>query len=127
MIWVVACVVIGTVACSSQEPRVRSLGPEVRADLVIFFNRNMTHQQIEDFWLHTLSKPDVQGRGHPQRDGVSQTARIEAVQGHEGISVSFFPNASQAQRDSVENDLRSSPLVYKVLKDIAPADVKKIE
>jgi hypothetical protein len=115
-----------TVACPSQKERVRALGPEVRADLVIFFNHDVTHDQIEDFWRGRLSKPDT-GRGHPLRDGVSDIARIDAVQGHEGISVSFFPNASQAQRDSVEKEVRSSLLVYKVLKDIAPADVKKVE
>ncbi len=127
IILVAVCVGLVSVACPAHEERVRSLGPEVRADLVIFFNRNTTHQQVEDFWSDILSKPDVEGRGQPHRDGVGDIARIDAVQGHEGISVSFFPNASQAQREAVEKDVRSSPIVYKVLKDIAPANVKKIE
>jgi hypothetical protein len=114
------------VACSSQKERVRSFGPEIRSDLVVFFNRDVSHQQIEDFWHDTLSKPDT-GRGQPLRDGISDTARIDAVQGHEGVSVSFFPNASQAQKEALEKEVRSSPIVYKVLKDIAPADVRKIE
>jgi hypothetical protein len=94
--------------------------------LVIFFNRDVTHEQIEDFWRDTLSLPDT-GRGHPLRDGVADTARIDAVQGHEGVSVSFFPNAGQAKKVAVEKDVRSSPIVFKVLKDTAPTDVKKIE
>lgn len=123
---VTVCVSLATVACLSQEERVRSLGPEVRADLVIFFNHDVTPDQIEDFWSDKLSKPDT-GRGHDFRDGVSQIAKINPVQGHEGISVSFFPNANQAQKQAVERDVRSSPIVYKVLKDNAPADVKNIE
>jgi len=126
MVCLVAYVTLVTGACSAQKPTTRSFGPEVRVDLVIFFHRDITHQQIEDFWINTLSKPDV-GRGHEHRDGVGDIVRRDAIQGHEAISVSFFPNASRAQRDSVEKDVRSSSLVYKVLKDIAPADVKKIE
>ena len=118
---------LATVACPSHEERIRSLGPDVSADLVIFFNHDVTPQQIENFWRDTLSKPHAEGRGHDHRDGVSQIARIVAVQGHEGISVSFFASATETQREAVERDVRSSPLVYKVLKDIAPVDVKKIE
>jgi hypothetical protein len=123
---VAVCVSLLSIACPSPKERIRRLGPEVRADLVIFFNRVVTYQQIEDFWRDTLSKPDT-GRGQPQRDGVSDTARIRAVQGHEGVSVSFFLNASQAQKEAVEKDVRSSPIVFKILEDTAPADVKKIE
>lgn len=123
---VAVCVIFLSIACASPKERIRRLGPEVRADLVIFFNRDVTHQQIEDFWRDTLSLPDT-GRGHAQRDAVADAARIDAVQGHEGVSVSFFPNASQAQKEAVEKDVRSSPIVFKVLKDTAPTDVKKIE
>lgn len=121
------CVSLVSVACSSRKATVRLFGPEVRSDLVIFFNQDVTHQQIEDFWRDILSKPDLEGRGHPLRDGVGNIARNDAVQGHEGISVSFFATASQAQKEAVERDVRSSPIVYKVLNDTAPADVKNIE
>lgn len=113
-------------ACPSHKERVRSLGPEVVSDLVIFFNRDVTHQQIEDFWSYTLSEPDT-GRGRPLRAGIADIAKIQAVQGHDGVSVSFFPNAAKEQKDAIEKDVRLSPLVYKVLKDTAPADVKKVE
>jgi hypothetical protein len=116
-----------SVACLSPKERVRSLGPEITADLVVFFNHDVTHQQIEDFRRDTLSKPDQNGRGHDLREGVSQIARIGAVQGHQGISVSFFASATETQKEAVEKDVRSSPIVYKVLKDIASADVKTIE
>jgi hypothetical protein len=124
---VAVCVSLMSIACPSPKDRVRSLGPEVQADLVIFFNHDATHQQIAEFWRVSLSKPEVEGRGHDLRDGISQIANINAVQGHEGISVSFFPNATQAQKEAVEKDVRSSSLVYRILKDTAPTDVKKIE
>ena len=124
---VAVCVALASVACPQHTEKVRSLGPEVRADLVIFFHRDVTHQQIEDFWSDTLSKPNLEGRGQPHRDGVGDIARIPAVQGHEGISVSFFASATETQKEAVEKDVRSSPIVYKILKDTAPADVKKIE
>jgi hypothetical protein len=53
-------------------------------------------------------------------------ARESAVQGHEGISLSFFPNATEVQRDDVEREVKSSPLVYRFLRNIAPKNVKKL-
>ncbi len=42
-------------------------------------------------------------------------------------SMSFFPDATKEERDEVIHDITSSPIVYKVLRDIAPADVKKLD
>ncbi len=41
--------------------------------------------------------------------------------------MSFFPDATKEERDEVIHDITSSPIVYKVLRDIAPADVKKLD
>jgi hypothetical protein len=41
--------------------------------------------------------------------------------------MSFFPDATKEERDDVIHDITSSPIVYKVLGDIAPADVKKLD
>ena len=84
---VAVCVSLATLACPWQEERVRSLGPEVRADFVIFFNHGVTHDQIENFWSGTLSKPDT-GRGH---DLATVLAKLPESFQFRGMKASQFP------------------------------------
>lgn len=113
-------------ACPRKEEPMRRIGPEVNASLVIFFNSGVSNKQIEDFWQEVLSKPDPTGRGRYHRSGVGDIGRITPVQGHEGISISFLPDATQKEREEVIKDIEASPLVYKVLRDVAPAEIKKL-
>lgn len=118
--------VLATVGCPQNKERTL-IGPDVTADRIIFFKLGVTEQQIATFWHEVLSRPRTDGKGDDPRPGVGMTARESAVQGHEGISLSFFPNATQAQRDDLERAVKSSPLVYKVLKNTAPMNVKKLD
>jgi hypothetical protein len=101
------------------------IGPDVKADLVIFFNLDATHDQIETFWQETLSAKS--NKGYMTRPGIREILRLLPVQDHEAIAVTFFPNATPAQRDDVKARVKSSPLVYKVLEDVVPQDIKSIE
>lgn len=101
------------------------IGPDVKTNLVIFFNVDATHDQIENFWQETLSTKSKQG--HWPRDGISQILRLLPVQEHEGIAVTFFPNATPAQREEIKARVKSSPLVYKVFEDVIPQDIKSLE
>jgi hypothetical protein len=115
-------------ACPLHQNKMRPTGPHVKASLVIYFKQGVTDDQIEKFWHEVLSKPDPQGRGYYHRSGVGEISRIyPALQGHEGISLLFFPDATNDEREEVQRDIRSSPLVYKVLENVIPADVKKID
>jgi hypothetical protein len=114
--------------CSSKrKDEVIPIGPEVKASLVIYFKKGVTEEQIKDFWQTILSKPDPRG-GHLNRDGVRDILSVfTPVQGHEAVAVTFFPDASQEDRDKLKTDVRSSPIVYKVLENVSPAEVKKID
>ncbi|MDX6499895.1 MAG: hypothetical protein QOG23_3155 [Blastocatellia bacterium] len=113
--------------CPFHKNEMRPIGPEVKASLVIYFKLGITDEQIEDFWHRVLSKPDPQGRGYNHRGGVGDISRISSVQGHEGIALTFLSDATNEERETIMRDIKSSPLVYRVLENIAPADVKKIE
>jgi hypothetical protein len=116
------------IGCPSRSNEMRPVGPDVKADLIIYFNVTVSDAQITTFWHQVLSRPRTDGKGYDSREGVADMGRLfRAVQGHQGISVSFFPSATQAQRDELERDVKDSPLVYKVLKNIAPANVKRLE
>jgi hypothetical protein len=119
---------LATVACPFRNDGMKPIGPEVKADLIIFFKVGVTGRQIETFWHDVLSRPRPDGRGEDHREGVGSIGRVfPAVQGHEGISLSFFPTATQAQRDELERDVNASPIVYKALKNVAPINVRKID
>jgi hypothetical protein len=102
-----------------------SIGPDVRHDLVIFFKVDSTHDEIESFWTEVLSYP-TQG-GHWHRPGVGRVLRSQAVEGHESVAVAFFPNATNAEREDVKSRIYSSPIVYKVIENVVPQDIKKLD
>lgn len=113
--------------CPFRKNEMRPIGPEVKASLVIYFKHGVTNQEIEEFWHAVLSKPDAQGGGYNHRAGVGDISRIKSVQEHEGVAMSFFPDATDEHREMVTRDIRSSPLVYKILENVAPADVTKLD
>jgi len=103
------------------------IGPDVQANFVVYFKPGVTEQQISNFWKNVLSYPDPEGRGHYHRDGVGTILRVyPALEGHEAVAVSFFANATQAQREEIKRDIDVSPIVFKVLENVAPADVEKL-
>jgi len=110
---------------AAEKQKMVPIGPDVRADLVIFFKVDATHDQIESFWEQTLSTKSE--KGHWPRPGVRDIMALVAVQGHEAIAVTFFANATEAERDDIKTGVKSSPLVYKVMEDVVPQDIKTIE
>ena len=119
---------LGSLRCSSQDKDKRvPFGPEVKADLVIYFNTEVTDEQISTFWKETLSTQHPSGRGTYPRDGISEVITVfPPLQGHEAVAVRFFQDATQSQREEIKTVVKSSPLVYKVLENVAPADVKNL-
>jgi hypothetical protein len=104
------------------------LGPNVPASMVIYFRTEVTEDQVKNFTGSVLSKADSQGRGHYNREGIRDILRVfTPVEGHEALAVTFFPEATQSQREEIKRDATSSPVVYKVLENVAPADVKKLD
>ena len=102
-------------------------GPDVRADLVVYFKTGVTEEQIEYFWENVLSQPGPNGRGHYLRDGVRGILKLHPFEGHEGLAVTFHEAATPGRREDVTQDIESMPIVYKVLVNVAPEDVKKLD
>lgn len=95
---------------------------------MIYFKRDVTEEEISAFSQQILSEPANEGRGHHLRDGIGLQLRVfPSVQGHEAIAITFLATATSLERKKVKSDIVSSPIVYKVLENIAPADVKQIE
>ena len=103
------------------------IGPEVTADLIVYFKMDATHEQIEGFWNNVLSYPDPSGRGQSLRPGVGRLSRVESVEGHEGIAIIFFSNAADTDRAQLRRGIEASPIVFTVLENVAPVGVKTLK
>jgi hypothetical protein len=54
-------------------------------------------------------------------------SKVWPVEGHEGYAVNLFPSASAEERQYVTSRVGSSAIVYRVVEDVVPADIKKVD
>ena len=119
-----------SIACpfsQSERSDVRPIGPEVKADILLYFNKGVSDDEINAFSKAVLSTPHPEGRGDYLALGVRTLLKIRAVEEHQGIALTFFPNASTEQRQELLKSIQASPLVYKVLENRSPNSVKSLE
>jgi hypothetical protein len=115
------------VACPfSKSPAPRPIGPAVKADILIYFKRDISSEESNLFIKNVLSRPHPEGRGDYNAPGIQTLLAIRAVEGHEGIAVTFFPNATDEQRQELMRAIKESRLVYKVLENVAPDNIKTL-
>jgi len=122
-----AIVALLAVACARSDERMYPIGPEVTADLIVYFKSGVSQNQINDFWQNVLSYPDPNGRGYYHRPGVGMLGSVSTVEGHEGVSINFFSNATDAERADLRRRVNESPLVFTVLESVAPRDVETLK
>jgi hypothetical protein len=111
----------------SDKSDLRPIGPTVEADILIYFDSGLSHEDVNDFIKNVLSRPDPEGRGYELAPGVRTRLRLRAVEGHEGIAVTFFPEATNEQRQDLMKAIKESQLVYKVLENVAPDSIKTLK
>lgn len=104
------------------QPQVR-LGPNVRASLVVLLRSDATNDEINSVWETVLSDPDPQGAGHWPLPGIGGIGRVAVIEGHVALAVTLRPNATQEQVDEIHRRLNDCEHVYKVIEDVAPAEV----
>jgi len=115
-------------ACSSpSQDKMVPIGPNVTASLIIYFKAGATDEQINNFSGEVLSKPKTD-RGAALQDGICMFLRVyPPVQNHEAIAITFCENATKENREKLKAAIVSSPIVYKVLENVAPSDVKQLD
>jgi hypothetical protein len=118
---------VGCPFSKSGSSDLRPIGPTVKADILIYFNSNLSQEEINAFSNDVLSRPHPEGRGRYLPPGVRTFLRLRAVEGHEGIALTFFPNASDEQRQELMKSIKASPIVYKVLENTTPDSVKTLK
>jgi hypothetical protein len=124
----VVAVVVGSFLSACTQPNNNEMiriGPDVQADMVIYYKADVTEDQINYFLENVIGRPDPRGRGHDFRDGITSSLRV-STEGHVGTAITLSGKLTQAEREEIRKEILSSPIVYKVLENVAPADVKKL-
>lgn len=113
----------------SKKPDAKSIGPNASADFVIYFKQGTTEEQIGYFHAEVLSSPRPDGRGANMKAGIQSILRLlpEQANGREAIAIILHNGISEAQRTSVRRSIDSSPIVDKVLENIAPDKAPRFE
>ena len=126
--YVLTGVLMLAASCSAPEQdKMAHFGVDKPVSLLIFYKAGVTDDQIHDFLREVLSRPHPQGKGHNMRDGIALTFRAPPVEGHGATAVAFSADAAPSKREEIMRDVKSSQVVYKVLENVAPADVKKLD
>ena len=84
---------------------------------VVVFKEETTNDQINKFWEKTMSLELADGRGYDHLPGVGTMMRIQAQNGREAIAFGFFSHATEEQKQFVFAKVKSSPIVYQLLKN----------
>ena len=107
-----------------QGQKIVKFGPQVKASLVIVLKSGLTDEEVEAFRRDVLQITSSNEGERKYLAGVSQYLRVPAIEQHEAIALTFQEDISKAEREEVMRRVSSSPLVFKVYEDIAPADIK---
>jgi hypothetical protein len=99
-----------------------TVGPDVRADLVVVFRRDAPADSVGQFPTTVLMRPDGKG-GFVDPPGLQSMANGYTVQGYRVMALGFHRGASAAERAAVRATVERSPLVYLVVPDTAPTQL----
>ena len=118
---------IGVMSCvntSVSNADKTKFGPGQRTSLIVFFNKNTTHEQIEKFYNETISIA--------RPDGTYSLARGVALQfqvrngDYEGVGMTFAADATPEERTQLKTVINSSPIVYKIYENVVANEIKDL-
>jgi hypothetical protein len=129
-------VLIATICCASygfqlnscqtqQDDRMIEMGPDVHADLVCFFKKGTTADQILEFHRTVIGIPDSNGSGHSFLPGMVSVVRV-VINGFDGEAINFQPDATAEQKTFVKKRVLDSPLIYKIYENVVPNEIKDL-
>ena len=94
------------------------MGPDVHADLVYFFKKGTTDDQIFEFGRTVVGIPNGNS-GHSFLPGMVSVVRV-VINGFDGEAINFQPDATAEQKAFVKKRVLDSPLIYKIYENLIP-------
>jgi hypothetical protein len=116
-----------TSSCNQREnsPIIKSKGPSDKVELVFFYKKSASYEEIQFFENDILHKPRPDGRGNDSQAGVLGEFFVRNSD-YEGHAVEFYPNATPEQRENLKNVIKESPVVYKVYENVVPNEINDL-
>ena len=102
------------------------MSPAVGGELVFFFKKGTTSDEIFQFGRTVTGIPNPNNNtGFADLPGIMTGVRI-IVNGFEGESINFQPDATEEQKAFVKKRVVESPLIYKVYENVVPNEIKDL-
>jgi len=100
-------------------------GPDVRSSLVVYYKTGISETQISNFQDVQLYQARPDGNGQEFKPGIGTFLRLVPSQahGHDAFALDLDSGMRPDQRESLISSLSSSPLVFKVYRDVAPDSI----
>ena len=89
---------------------------------IVLFKKDVTNDQISQFWNETLSTSRPDGRGSDSLPGIQGIGRLGDYDGHDVVEFSFFESATEEQRQYVYDRVMASPFVDELRKSVLSRD-----
>jgi hypothetical protein len=93
--------------------------PPLVANKVVF-KKEATEQDIDFFWTDIVGYPTSGGRW--SRPGIGSVVRTQSEGGHEVVTFSFRPDASEEQKADIRTRIDSYAPVFQYLENVSTAD-----
>ena len=104
---------------------VNRIGSDARADLVFFFKKGVSGDEIFEFHRTVIGNPTGEGTGYSSLPGMMTVANV-VVADLEGAAINFKPNATEEQKALVAKRVDESPLVFRVYENVVPDEIKDL-
>ena len=86
----------------------------------VLFKKEATHDEIERLWTHIIGYPTGETSSWT-RPGIEGAARTAAENGHEVVTFSFRPEATEDQKSDIRARINSYPPVFHNFEDVPTA------
>lgn len=84
---------------------------------IIIFKKDVTRDQVSEFWNTVMSTERSDGRGFTTIPGVGTMGSLRTRNGNDTMTFSFFPNATEEQKQFVFSTVKDSSIVEQVLEN----------
>ena len=100
-------------------------GPDVRSSLVVYYKAGISETDISNFQDAQLYQARKDGHGKEFKPGIRTFLRLipDQAHGHYAFALDLDSRMSLDQREALISSLSSSPLVFKVYREVAPNSI----
>ena len=93
--------------------------PDQKVDIVFYFNKDTSNNQINHFLNYEIGYPDSEGKGFHSMEGIQSDLSVRN-QGYEGYALELRASATDEERQNILKVIRSSPLIFRVFENVVP-------